>query len=254
MGTRGRAREAVTHQANRTDSAAERLAVLRRAVLFGTWPEPVLARLARASRMEAVPAGATVMKIGQTIDAIYVLASGSVSIGATDVRGRRLVLKVDSPGEFYGLLAWARTGVMKRHDAVTQEPSTLVVIPTTEIDQVLKAEPTLWRSIALEASRRLGLAIDIAMSLGLESLRVRFARQILHKTKSVDATASAGDPEIRMSQHTMAELLGVSRQTITTLAGEFGRRGLIRWRYGRILVLDLEGLRQAAQPGWRLAR
>jgi Mn-dependent DtxR family transcriptional regulator len=45
----------------------------------------------------------------------------------------------------------------------------------------------------------------------------------------------------------MAELLGVSRQWATGLVRDMCRSGLVRWRYGRVTVLDLEGLRAIAE-------
>jgi CRP-like cAMP-binding protein len=135
---------------------------------------------------------------------------------------------------------------------VTLVQSTFLVIPIRVLEEVMASVPQLWRSIATEASRRLIITMEIAMSFGLESPRIRFARHILEQMESTETSSEEKLPQVvPMSQQVMAELLGVSRQTVTSLVREFEEQGYIHWRYGRISVLDLDGLRSAAKFVWQ---
>ncbi|MBB5060717.1 CRP-like cAMP-binding protein [Granulicella aggregans] len=49
-----------------------------------------------------------------------------------------------------------------------------------------------------------------------------------------------------LSQEYMADMLGVNRTTLTVIAGQFQQRRLIQYTRGKIQLLDLEGLRDAA--------
>ena len=55
-----------------------------------------------------------------------------------------------------------------------------------------------------------------------------------------------GDADLPLTQDALAEMLGTRRSTVTPVAGELQRRGLIAYRRGRVRVLDRAGLQRAA--------
>lgn len=234
------------------DVLQARLAALRGAFVFSSWPGSVLRLLAEKSRMESVAANVAVNPVGHLINSVHVLVSGTTNTCATNSQGRRVSLKLHSCGEVHGLFLWVTKNLRAHLDLVTLVPSTFLVIPIKVLDEVLAAHPQLWQSIAAEAARRLVLTMEIAIGFGLEAPRVRFARHIMQQ---VDAAVTGSDrktpQEVPMSQQVMAELLGVTRQTVTSLVRDFEGQGHIRWRYGRITVLDLDGLKLAAKFAWQ---
>ena len=56
---------------------------------------------------------------------------------------------------------------------------------------------------------------------------------------------SDGD-ELLLTQEFLAEMLGVRRPTVTLVARTFQTAGLIRYRRGRITIVDRPGLEEAA--------
>ena len=71
------------------------------------------------------------------------------------------------------------------------------------------------------------------------SIQQRAARWLL------TAQDRAGD-RIELTQEALAGLLGVQRTTVNAVAGALQDEGLITVRRGRVLVLDLDGLRRAS--------
>lgn len=249
-------RSSVRFREGEKDSAQDvlqaRLAALRGALVFSSWPEPVLRLLAEKSRMESVAANVTIHPVGHLIDSVHVLVLGATNTCATNSQGRRVSLKLHRSGEVHGLFLWVNKDLRAHLDLVTLMPSTFLVIPIKVLDKVLAAEPQLWQSIAAEASRRLILTMEIAIGFGLEAPRVRFARHILQQVDTAVTSSDRKTPqEVAMSQQVMAELLGVTRQTVTSLVRDFEGQGHIRWRYGRITVMDLDGLKLAAKFAWQ---
>jgi CRP-like cAMP-binding protein len=60
--------------------------------------------------------------------------------------------------------------------------------------------------------------------------------------------------ELVMTQELIANMLGVRREGVTEAAGNLQRDGLIRYRRGRITVLDRKGLEQRACECYAVVR
>jgi CRP-like cAMP-binding protein len=62
------------------------------------------------------------------------------------------------------------------------------------------------------------------------------------------AGASGGSPEpiVRLSQHAIGEMIGVTRKSINAYLAEFERGQLLEARYRRIVLRDLAGLQRVA--------
>lgn len=80
----------------------------------------------------------------------------------------------------------------------------------------------------------------------LHPLEMRCARWLLTARQQV------GADEFALTQEFLAEMLGVRRATVTIAAGLLQKAGLIRYRRGRIEVLDPEGLAAASCECYRV--
>lgn len=63
-----------------------------------------------------------------------------------------------------------------------------------------------------------------------------------------------GSPEFGLSHEFLAMMLGVRRPTVTVVAGQLQKVGLIRYKHGRITILDREGLETASCECYRAIR
>ena len=52
--------------------------------------------------------------------------------------------------------------------------------------------------------------------------------------------------QIPLTQEQLATMLGVRRPTVTIAAGSLQDAGLISYRYGRVTIIDRDGLRRTA--------
>ena len=60
--------------------------------------------------------------------------------------------------------------------------------------------------------------------------------------------------ELKVTQETMATMLGVRRESITLTAGKLQAEGLIQYRRGTIIVLDRDGLEACAGACYKAGR
>jgi CRP-like cAMP-binding protein len=125
---------------------------------------------------------------------------------------------------------------------------TALVIPYAAIRAELAREPALWEAVAVDAAVRARSYTDQMKRFLFDAPRVRMAALLVSLAHG-GARAEDGAIEIgiHLPQERLAEMLGISRQWATGLVREMCRSGLVKWRYGRVTVLDLDGLRAIAQ-------
>ena len=83
-------------------------------------------------------------------------------------------------------------------------------------------------------------AQQIAACNTLHSAEARLARWLLQTQDRIRSEA------IPLTQEFLSQMLGVRRTTVTLVARAFQKAGLIRYSRGHIVVLDRQGLEEAA--------
>jgi len=233
---------------NRAD-VQTRFGLIASVIPFVSWPVEVVDRLARATRVCAYPRGAIVMARGDAVDSLVLVADGAVHASATSRSGRRHTFAIDEHGRVYGLIALLDGGIMT-NDVIAAEPCTVLAIPFEAIREELARDARLWESLALELARRSRGQIALITRKLLDAPRAQLAH---HLASLASASGEVKDGAIvirpRLTHERLGEMLGVSRQTATALVRELAAEGVIQWRYGRALVIDLERLRRIAEEG-----
>jgi CRP-like cAMP-binding protein len=81
----------------------------------------------------------------------------------------------------------------------------------------------------------------------IHSVEQRLARWLLMAQDRMDSN------EFALTQEFVAMMLGASRPTVTVVAGMLQRAGLIKYRHGRVTILDRERLEAASCECYRAA-
>ncbi|MFO1306254.1 MAG: Crp/Fnr family transcriptional regulator [Burkholderiales bacterium] len=224
-----------------------RLRAIAATPLFNAWPEAALRRLARASRVSTHRPGSLVIESARRCIALTLVVEGAVQASVTAAGGRRITFKVGSSGGVYGLLPMFDRREMAS-DLIAVDRVAALVIPYAAIRAELARAPELWESVAVDAATRARGYTDQMKRFLFDEPRVRMAASLVSlahgSARCEDGTVVIG---VHLPQERLAELLGISRQWATGLVREMCRSGLIRWRYGRVTVLDLEGLKAIAR-------
>jgi predicted transcriptional regulator of viral defense system len=55
-----------------------------------------------------------------------------------------------------------------------------------------------------------------------------------------------GGDDLELTQEFLSQMLGVRRSSVSLVAGTLQQAGLLRVRRGRVRIIDLEGLQEAA--------
>lgn len=220
---------------------------LRLCPVFQEWPDRRLWELAQASRAQHYPSHAQFARRHVQSRDIYLVVSGSVEITATNARGDKFVLGLLRAGQITQLLRLLED-VSLRFDGYAREDSTIVHIPAALMEQILDAEPVLWRCIARLTLRRFAVSTQAQHGQALGSLRCRIAATLVNLACGYgELPLEADQAELQVTQSELADMLGVSRQTVSEELGRLKKEGLVaRAGYRKLALRDVPALLRIA--------
>jgi CRP-like cAMP-binding protein len=177
---------------------------------------------------------------GDPGDALHVIVKGHVTVKASTPRGDRAILRVLGPDDVVGEFAVVSPG--PRAATVTAlEPTETMMLDSETFAELRKERPSvddflLGASIA--EVRRLSAALLDALYLPVEA-------RVLRKVCEVgDLYRNGGEITVPLGQDDIAQLAGVTRQTVNKVLAKAQQDGGLRIERGRLVILDLESLRR----------
>jgi CRP-like cAMP-binding protein len=124
------------------------------------------------------------------------------------------------------------------------ESSLILLASDRALAQIATTRPQIWEAVAaLAYLRSRDLVQLLAEAIALPP-RQRVVARMLRAAREQD---EAGRPILRVSQETLAEMVGLTRKTVNCYFAELERKGLIRRTYASIILLDPNGLRRIAE-------
>jgi CRP/FNR family transcriptional regulator len=176
-----------------------------------------------------------------------------VEIARLGPGGRRLSLALLRPGEAFGFL-----GLLERqqwpHVATALEACELWRFPAREFRRLCRHHPAFTLEVARSLSGKAILFSAKIESLLFKSVRTRLAESLATLAQRFGKPEDRGwRVEIPLTQQTLADLIGASRQHVSSALSRLAAEGLIRrsrGRRSRYEIPDLDRL-LAAEPSPR---
>ncbi len=192
-------------------------------------------RIARACFDRAHPKGATIFSEGDPSDALYVVKQGLVKLTSISEKGTETILDFLKPGEIFGELLV--TEKVRAFRATAIEDTVVSVVPHERFLELLSLIPTVSRNFIEILSKRLvRVEKGVAHSSHTWSYH-RLARMLLYMGEKYGEETPAGVLiRLRLTHEELANLIGTTRETVTTQLNKFERMGLLN-RQGRHLVV-----------------
>jgi CRP-like cAMP-binding protein len=201
--------------------------VRRRAAARGFDVQEFLETAGVARKVVTVPEGTVVFSQGDPCSAVMYIQSGSIKLSVVSHTGKEAVVAVLGPGEFFGEGALADQPV-RMGTATAFEATTMLVVQKRQMRRVLHEQRDLAnRFITYLLARNLRIEADLVDQLFNSSER-RLARSLL-------LLARFGKPgrtqrELpRLSQETLAEMVGTTRSRVNFFMNKFRRLGFIEY-------------------------
>jgi CRP/FNR family transcriptional regulator, cyclic AMP receptor protein len=183
-----------------------------------------------ARRVATYPKGRVVFSQGQPSDTVMYVQKGGIKISVLSRAGKEAVVAMLGPGDFFG--EGALTGQSIRIGTATATmPTTVLVIEKGAMLRLLHDEPTFSdRFISYMLARNLRIEADLVDHL-FNSSEKRLARTLLLLARYGDhADAERKIPKI--SQETLAEMIGTTRSRVNFFMNKFRDLGFIEYNGG----------------------
>jgi CRP-like cAMP-binding protein len=132
--------------------------------------------------------------------------------------------------------------------ATTPVPGQCLRLPVAALQSALKPDSALDRVLRRYAAYALRYAYQIAACNAVHSVRQRMCRWLL------TSQDRAGSQHLRMTHESLAQFLGVRRQTVTGIVGTLQEAGCLASRHGVVRILNRSGLEASCCECYRVSR
>lgn len=211
--------------------------VLKKVPLFSDLSEAELARFAEVTREREYPKNSVILFEDDPGDALYIVSTGQVKVVLIGEDGREVILSVLGDGDFFGEMALIDDEPRSAH-VIAMRDSQLLVLRRDDFQAQLVAQPKIGLKLLRVLVQRLRRADEKIGGLVLLDVNGRVARLLL------DMADEGGGPKItrRLTHHTIAQMIGSSRETVSRAMRELVDRGLIEVTRREISIRNREGL------------
>ena len=166
---------------------------------------------------------------GDPADDIRYIQKGAIKISVLSRIGKEAVVAMLSPGDFFGEGALAGQSV-RIETATAMTPSSVLIIEKEAMVRLLHEEPLFAdRFLSHMLSRNIRIEADLVDQL-FNSSEKRLARTLLLLARYGQANPQRTLPKI--SQETLAEMIGATRTRVNFFMNKFRKLGFIEYNGG----------------------
>jgi len=214
--------------------------LLRASLWTRTLTPDQIARVEAETLVHELPVGVPVCRKGEPVEHWIGLIDGLVKMTSVTPEGKTTTFTGVTSGGWFGEGSLLKDRVRK-YDVVTLRESRVAYMPRATFEWLLGTSIEFNRFLLMQLNERLGQFIAMVEYERLLEPDARVARSLAGLFNPVLYPDQATD--VQLSQEELGYLSGVSRQRVNQALQVLERAGLVKVEYGRIRILDLDGLR-----------
>lgn len=220
----------------------QQLWYVRDCSLFQRLSADQLSCLEQRARMREFPRNSTIFLPSDIADGVFLLGHGRVRICSNTADGKQAILAFIDPGELFGELSLIQGGEREER-AEAAVDSTVILLPGDELRQMLEESAALSLGVTKLIGLRRKRIERRLRNLLFRSNRDRLGHLLLELTEQYGKTVDEGVLlDIKLSHQELASIIGVTRETVTTLLGEMQHEGLLTISRQRVVIRNLKQL------------
>ncbi len=214
--------------------------------LFSDLDPEALQRLAEVSVTRQLDRGQALFRQGDPGESLYVVVEGLLKVAVASGDGQEMLIATLRPPEVFGELSLLDEGP-RSASAVATEPTTVLALGRADLLDVLHRYPAPVNELLKSMGTVIRRLTEQASDLVFLDLSGRTAKLLLQLAEREGSPAEDGTVlELSLSQGDLAEMVGVSRQSLNQTLHRFADRGWLRLDGGTIVLLDVQALEHRA--------
>lgn len=201
---------------------------------------------------EDYPADTTLIRAGEELNVSLLLLDGLLARAHRLTDGERQITELHVAGDFADMHSFT----LKRldHDVVTMTRCKVATVPHERIRALTEAHPHLARVYWFGTNLDAAIHRAWEVSLGRRRASPRMAHLFceLHVRLGLVGLADDNGFALPLTQDELADCMGLTAVHVNRTLKELRERNLVEFRSGRVVINDLNGLRDLAQfePGY----
>jgi CRP/FNR family transcriptional regulator, cyclic AMP receptor protein len=216
---------------------------LHRCSLFECLNEDQLTTLSAMVRLEVVVKSDHVAYDDPGHEVIYLVKTGFMRILRLLDDGREVTIEVIGPGSLFGQIGKSIADSNTREIAEALGEATVCVFRRESFERTLRTWPDLYHNIAVYDRQRHEQLRERLIDLAFRSVPSRIASILLRYASAYGEHHSDGIIlNSSMTQQDVADLIGASRQTVTTELNQWREQGIIDFDRSRYILKDITTL------------
>lgn len=185
--------------------------------------------------------GGAVYREGEAADQFFMLLSGRARYFTLTEDGRRVILRWILPNQVFGVMALRHEPGAYRVSAESVRDSELLVWHRADIRRFVVRYPRLLENVVTLASEYFDWYLTAQLALISESARQRLARVLFHLANDIGQHLEDGIV-LDITNEELADAAHITRFSTSRLLSEWQRRGILKKRRGRLVLVASERL------------
>jgi CRP/FNR family cyclic AMP-dependent transcriptional regulator len=225
---------------------------LLRSYLFEGMTTEQVEPLADVSTTRRLVRGEYVWHAGDPADELYVVLLGEVKDCIIDMDGNEVIHFMHGPGMTLGEPGFFSQERYRILDSVAMMPTTLIRLTRGHLWPFLDQHGVVKDRVLERLASDLRFETNLITSLLTRPLAERLAFRLLDLIDSTRDRRPGKAVTPRITQSTLAAMIGVTRENVNRALAALALDGAIRVEGGRYALVDEERLRREVAQGWPL--
>lgn len=222
-------------------------ALLRRNSLFAVLSDAEMEAMLEFAKLRRAAAEERIFAKGDSGDSLYVILRGRVAVQTESDEAKVMLLNILDTGSLFGEIAMLDGGE-RTATVVAQESTELLRIDRRDFMPFLLQRPDLCVRLMAVLCERVRWTSAIIEDTVFLNVPRRLAKRILMLSQAYGRTTDSGTRITAfVSQEDLANMLGVSRESVNKTLKQFQTAGAISYRNGYIIVHDESFLDQVSR-------
>lgn len=221
--------------------------MLKKTAIFCQLSEKQLTEVLKIGKTKRYAKGATIFSQGQAAEGAYVIIEGKVKVYKLGSDGRQYILHIFGPGEIFAESAMFSGKTYPAFAQAVENCRLFYMSKIDFIDLIQKNSSLAINMLASQAARLRQFASKIE-DLSLKEVSARLAGYIIEQAEISGRKIDKGlELKLPMNKSQLASYLGTISETLSRTLASFKNKGFIVETDNKIVVKDLDKLREIAQ-------